>query len=216
MGAARLLTVNVVHTVRPGYFQNTAIDKRPVEGPVAITELGLETDQQLNRHHGGLDKAVYAYATEDAEWWAAELGRDIPPGMFGDNLRTTDLDISGAQIGERWRVGDVLLEVRMPRTPCENLSLRMGMDGFHNRFNATGRVGALLMVLTPGSVTAGDPIGVDERPEHGVTVADLATGVDAHQMQWLLDSGVPLAKSVRAKAQRIVRRHERAAARPSR
>jgi len=212
MGAARLLTVNVVHRVRPGYFQDTAIDKRPVEGPVAVTELGLAGDQQLSRSHGGPDKAVYAYAAEDAEWWAAELGRDIPPGTFGDNLRTTGLDIGRAQIGERWRVGQVLLEVRMPRTPCENLSLRMGLDGFHNRFNATGRVGALLKVLTPGSVIAGDPITVDKRPDHGVTVADLAAGVDAHQMQRLLDSGVSLAKSVRAKAQRIVRRHERASA----
>ena len=213
MGVAKLVAVNVVHEVRPGYFQETAIDKRPVDGPVAVTELGLEGDQQLSRSHGGPDKAVYAYATEDADWWATELGRDIPPGLFGDNLRTTGLEISSAQIGERWRVGDVVLEVRMPRTPCENLSLRMGMDGFHLRFNATGRVGALLKVLTPGNVTAADPITVDERPDHGVTVADLATGPDAQQMQRLLDSGVPLAKSVRAKAQRIVRRDELAAAR---
>jgi MOSC domain-containing protein YiiM len=208
MSPARVVAVTVVHQVRPGYFQDTAIDKRPVDGPVAVTELGLEGDQQLNRHHGGPDKAVYAYATEDADWWATELGRDIPPGLFGDNLRTTGLEISSAQIGERWRVGDVVLEVRMPRTPCENLSLRMGMDEFHLRFNTTGRVGALLKVLTPGSVTAGDPITIDERPDHGVTVADLATGPDAQQMQRLLGSGVSLAKSVRAKAQRIVRRNE--------
>lgn len=202
MSPAHLVAVNVVHQVRPGYFQDTAIDKRPVHGPVEVTELGLAGDQQLSRGHGGPDKAVYAYAAEDADWWAAELDRDIPAGLFGENLRTTGLDVTGALIGEQWAVGDVLLEVRMPRTPCENLSLRMEIEDFHRRFNSTGRVGALLKVLAAGTVTAGDPIVVRQRPDHDVTVADLATGVDAQQSRRLLDSGIPLAKSVRAKAQR--------------
>ena len=114
--------------------------------------------------------------------------------------------MSGALIGEVWRIADVLLAVRMPRTPCENLSLRMNFDRFHVRTNATGRVGALLKVLSPGTVAAGDPITVEDRPDHDITVADLATGVDAGQMQRLLDSGVPLARSVRAKAQRVAAR----------
>jgi len=201
-----VVAVNVVHQVRPGYFQDTAIDKQPVDGPVEVTALGLVGDKQMNRCHGGPDKAVYAYASEDADWWAVELDRDIPPGTFGENLRTRGLDITGALIGERWRVGDVLFEVRMPRTPCENLSMRMAVDKFHLRFNATGRVGALLKVVAPGTVSAGDEISVEERLDHGVTVADLATGADAERMQRLLDSGLPLARSVRARAGRIVRR----------
>ena len=201
-----MVAVSVVHEITPGYFQDTAIDKRPVDGPVEVTALGLVGDQQLSRSHGGPDKAVYAYAEEDAHWWAGELGRTIAPGTFGENLRTSGLDVTSAIIGERWRVGDVMLQVRMPRTPCENLSMRMGIDGFHLRFNSTGRVGALLKVLTPGTVRAGDEIAVERRPDHGVTVADLATGPTAHQMRRLLDSGVPLARSVRAKADRIVRR----------
>jgi MOSC domain-containing protein YiiM len=203
---AHIVAVNVVHEIRPGYFQDTAIDKRPVRGPVEVDHLGLTQDQQISRGHGGIDKAVYAYAAEDAAWWARELGRDIPPGLFGENLRTTGLDVTGAQIGERWSIGDVLLQVQMPRTPCENLSLRMGIDGFHQRFNSTGRVGALLKVLSPGTITAGDQITVEQRPDHGVTVSDLATGPDAEQMQSLLDSGVPLARNVKGKARRVVRR----------
>jgi MOSC domain-containing protein YiiM len=202
----RIATVNVVHRIRPGYFRDTAIDKRPVRGPVEVTRLGLTGDQQISRGHGGVDKAVYAYADEDAAWWAGELGRDIPPGLFGENLRTTGLDVIGAQIGEQWSIGNVLLQVQMPRTPCENLSLRMGMDGFHLRFHATGRVGALLKVLTPGTLTAGDQITVELRPDHGVSVSDLAAGPDAEQMERLLESGVPLAKSVHVKARRLVRR----------
>lgn len=204
MSAARLVAVNVVHQVTAGYFQDTAIDKRPVDGPVEVTELGLVGDQQLARSHGGQDKAVYAYAEGDADWWATELGRDIPPGTFGENLRTIGLDVTGALIGEQWRVGDVLVEVRLPRDPCENLSMRMGIDRFHARFNATGRVGAMLKVLVPGTLSAGEEIVVVARADHGVTVGDLAVGPDARQMQRLLDSGVPLVRSVREKARRVV------------
>lgn len=202
----RLLTVNIVHRIHPGYFHDTAIDKRPVDGPVELTATGLAGDRQLGPHHGGPDKAVYAYATEDADWWAGQLGRTITPGLFGENLRTQDLDVSGAIIGEKWRVGTVLLEVRMPRTPCQNLSMRIGIDNFHIRFNTTGRVGAMLKVHEPGLLSAGDTITVVDRPHHGVRVCDLATGPDATGMRRLLDSGIPLATTVRAKAHRIARR----------
>jgi MOSC domain-containing protein YiiM len=202
----RLVTVNIVDRILAGYFHDTAIDKQPVDGPVEITVTGPAGDRQLDPHHGGCDRAVYAYATEDASWWATQLGRAIPPGLFGENLRTQDLDVSGAIIGEKWRIGTVLLEVRMPRTPCQNLSMRIGIDNFHIRFNTTGRVGAMLKVHEPGPVRAGEPITVVDRPGHGVRVCDLATGPDATGMRRLLDSGIPLATAVRAKAHRIVRR----------
>lgn len=206
MSSAKIRAVNVVYRVHHGYFHDTAIDKRPVDGPVDVTWLGLAGDRQVDSSHGGVDKAVYAYSDEDADWWADELGREIAPGLFGENLRTHGLATSTAVIGERWSAGTALFEVRMPRTPCANLSLRMGLEEFHIRFNNTGRVGALLRVLQPGVIRAGDTVSVVDRPGHGVRVADLATGPDAVQMRRLLDSGVPLAKSVRAKAHRIVRR----------
>jgi len=208
MSKGVLRTVNVVHVLRPGFFHETAIDKRPVDGPVEVTELGLVGDRQVDSSHGGPDKAVYAYADEDAAWWAGELGTTIEPGRFGENLRTSGIEVTDALVGERWLVADVVLEVRMPRTPCQNLSLRMGIEGFHMRFNATGRVGALLRVVQPGTVRAGDPITVVERPDHDVSVGDLARGPDAEQMAALLASGVQLARGVRAKAERIVRRAE--------
>ncbi len=96
--------------------------------------------------------------------------------------------------------------MRLPRTPCENLSQRMGIEAFHRRFNATGRVGAMLSVVTPGVIEAGDAIVVERRPDHDVTIGCMATGSTCAQMQRLLDSGVPLARSVRAKARRIVNR----------
>ncbi|GAB3761287.1 MOSC domain-containing protein [Microlunatus parietis] len=209
--AGHLVAVNVVHEIRPGPTRETAIDKRPVAGRVTVSQLGLDGDRQCDtRHHGGPDKALYAYAHEDAAWWATVLGRNIPPGLFGENLRTAGLDVTHAKIGECWRIGDpgrgVLVEVRMPRTPCENLSARMGDPQFHKRFAATRRVGAYLMVLETGSIQEGDAIVIMERPDHDLTIGDYLSRPDAAQLRRLLDSGVDLAETVRRRARRIVAR----------
>ena len=211
-GIPRVLTVNVVHQVFRGPIRETAIDKRPVAGPVDVGRSGLAGDVQCDtRYHGGPDKAVYAYAAEDAAWWAGELQREIPPGLFGENLTTVGLDVTGAVIGERWLVGDdgVLFEVRMPRTPCANLSARMDIARFHRRFAASGRTGALLSVLTPGRIAAGDIVRIERRPDHGVTVGDLATGSDPDHMRRLVDSDVDLANTVQSMARRVLARASR-------
>ncbi len=149
----------------------SGIDKRPVEGPRAVGRLGLEGDRVFNiKDHGGPDKAVYAYAAEDAAAWAAELGRPVPPGLFGENLRTAGVDVSGALVGERWRVGGVLLEVRMPRVPCGTFAQRMGERGWVRTFTQRGWPGAYLAVLEPGELAAGDAVDVVHRPAHGVRI----------------------------------------------
>lgn len=206
MGSATVEAVSVVHEIIDGYYHPTAIDKRPVAGPVRVDELGPEGDRHVDRSHGGADGAVYVYAAEDAAYFGDLLVRDIPPGMFGDNVRTEGLDVTGALLGERWWLGEpgtgVLLEVRKPRTPCHNFSMRMGIDRFHVDFNRTGRVGAMCRVVTPGVVCAGDPVTVERRPEHEVSVGALVTGMTPAQAQGMLDSGVGLTTAVRAKARR--------------
>ena len=148
----------------------SAIDKRPVAGPVAVHRLGLAGDTQVNKkHHGGEGQAVYAYAQEDADHWSAELGRDLPAGRFGENLRTTGLDLTGAVIGERWRVGTALLEVTAPRTPCAKFQAYWGVPRLIQRFTRHGATGAYLRVLEQGEIRAGDPVEVVLRPDHAVT-----------------------------------------------
>ncbi len=203
--------VCVVHRVRPGYYHDTAIDKRPVSGPLRVGELGLDGDRQVDSSHGGRDAAVYVYAAEDAAHWAARLGRAVPPGLLGDNVRTAGLDVSGALLGERWSVGEVVLEVRKPRTPCRNLAMRMEIDDFHLEFNASGRVGAMCRVIETGTISAGDEIQVLSRPEHAVSVAQYVTQLDVPAARRLLAADISLASSVRAKAQRIVRSARRQA-----
>jgi MOSC domain-containing protein YiiM len=148
----------------------TGIDKRPVAGRVAVHELGLEGDVQVNRkYHGGEGQAVYAYAQEDADFWIAELGRELPPGRFGENLRTSGLDLSGALLGEQWRIGTALFEVTAPRIPCANFARFWDEPQLVKRFTAQGATGAYLRVLETGEIGAGDAVEVVHRPDHAVT-----------------------------------------------
>jgi MOSC domain-containing protein YiiM len=207
----RVLTVNVVYQIVDGPLRRTAIDKRPVEGPVHVGTLGLDGDTQCDgRSHGGPDQAVYAYAAEDSTGWAELLGRELPPGVFGENLTTGGLDVNGAEVGERWRVGDPstgpLFEVRSARTPCQNLSARLGLPGFHQRFAADGTTGAMLRVVETGVVRGGDPVTVVHRPGHGVTLRDLSIGPTPDQMRRLLSAGIDLTPKVRNRARRAVQR----------
>jgi MOSC domain-containing protein YiiM len=158
-----------------GRTVSTAIWKAPVTGRVRVGGDGVEGDQQADPEvHGGVDKAVYAYAGEDRDWWAARLGRRLEPGSFGENLSTRGVEVSATLVGERWRIGGTLLEVAGPRIPCFKLGIRMGSQQFPRRFAAAGRPGAYLRVLGEGEVAAGDPIEVVHRPGHGLTVAEVS------------------------------------------
>jgi len=162
----------VREVVDGGRVERTAIDKRSVAGAVMVTAAGLDGDERGDlEHHGHADQAVYAYAVEDADHWAAELEREVPPGALGENLCTVGLDVSGALIGERWRVGGALLEVSAPRTPCRTFVRHWDVADLVQRFTRAGRPGAYLRVLAPGEVRAGDAITVVHRPDHGIDVA---------------------------------------------
>jgi MOSC domain-containing protein YiiM len=159
----------------------TGIDKQPVDGSVAVTApgpkgtgaVGLANDQAHDvKHHGGADQALYAYAREDLDIWQEQLGRRLHNGSsFGENLTTVGVDVNGALVGERWRIGtDVLLEVTGPRIPCVTFQGWLDEPGWLKRFIEARRPGAYLRVINEGSIRAGDPIEVVFRPEHDVTL----------------------------------------------
>ncbi|MFB7336295.1 MOSC domain-containing protein [Streptomyces adustus] len=159
----------------------TGIDKRPAEGPVQVAApgpkgtggSGLAGDAVCDRrHHGGDDQAVYAVAREDLDDWERALGRKLANGMFGENLTTLGVDVSGARIGERWRVGHaVVLEVTCGRIPCRTFQGHLGESRWVKRFTQKGAPGAYLRVIEPGEIRAGDPVEIVHRPDHDVTVA---------------------------------------------
>jgi MOSC domain-containing protein YiiM len=149
----------------------SGIVKRAATGPVAVGSTGLAGDEQADRvNHGGPYKAAYAYACEDVEFWEGQIGRPLEPGAFGENLTLAGVDVTGARIGEHWRIGSADFEVSGPRVPCSKLGARMGDPRFPKRFVLAGRPGAYLSVIVPGSLQAGDAVTVVHQPDHDVTV----------------------------------------------
>jgi MOSC domain-containing protein YiiM len=178
----RLVSVNVGRprqvSVRRGRPVMSAIGKAPVSGRVRVAGVNVEGDDQADRLvHGGPDKAVYAYASEDTAWWSARLAREVGPGAFGENLTLEGVDVTGAVIGERWRIGTVELQVCQPRLPCFKLGLRFGDPQMVKLFAQAGRPGAYLRILTEGELGAGDRVDISERPAHGVTIGTVARAI---------------------------------------
>ena len=182
----RIVSVNIGRP-RPNDWKGgvafTAIDKRPVDGPVAVRaaspkpsgEVGLAGDRVGDiRSHGGTDQAVYAYAREDYEHFETILGRELCNGMFGENLTTVGYDLSQARSGEQWRGADgMVLEVTNPRIPCGTFRGWVSEKGWLKTFTTEARPGAYLKVVAAGAVATGSEIEVIERPNHDLTMSKL-------------------------------------------
>lgn len=160
----------------------SGIDKRPSAEPVSVRAPGPMhggagsgiVGDLIGNHkvHGGDDQAVYAYAREDLDTWQSRLDRDLGNGMFGENLTTGGIDVTECLIGERWSVGadGLVLEVSRPRIPCMTFARWLDVPGWIKTFTAAARPGTYLRVVAPGTVRAGDPITIMDRPDHTVTV----------------------------------------------
>jgi MOSC domain-containing protein YiiM len=191
---ARLLSVNLA-VARTNPFKqavHTGIDKQPTDASVDVRApgskehglgSGLEGDFIGDRRsHGGDDQAVYAYASEDLQWWADQLGESLTFGRFGENFTTSGIDVNNALVGERWRVGDTVeLQVTDPRIPCGTFRGWMNRAGWLKTFVEAARPGTYLRVLRSGTVSSGDSIDVIERPNHDVTVAKVFRAVTAER-----------------------------------
>ncbi|MFC7218895.1 MOSC domain-containing protein [Streptomyces polyrhachis] len=217
----KLLSVNLGHARHAPDITDadsgvTGIDKRPAQGAVAVSSpapgvggLAGDTIGDL-RHHGGEHQAVYAFAREDLDVWAAELGRELPGGVFGENLTTEGVDVNGALIGERWRVGaDLVLEVASVRIPCRTFAGWLEEQGWVRRFTEAAAPGAYLRVVSPGEVRAGDSVEVVHRPEHEVTVSFLFRALTRERglLPRVLVAGEALDPGVREKAVAYVEKY---------
>ena len=154
---------------------STGIFKDPVEHRVRIAGVNLEGDRQADLTvHGGPDKAVYAYPAEHYPLWEQELGRELPWGMFGENLTVTGVPLENElALGDRLRVGTAELVVVQPRLPCFKLGIRFADPGMVKRFLAAGRSGYYLRIVTEGDVGAGDQIEILERHPAGIAVSEI-------------------------------------------
>lgn len=207
-----LEAVCTVHALKAdaGAVGITAIDKRPIAGAVKVRKVGLYADVQVDReHHGGPDQAIYAYSGAEADRWGEELGREIPAGSFGENLRVAGIETSDAVVGERWAVGtSVVLEVTGPRVPCSTFARHLGESNWVRRFTERGDVGCYLKVLRTGKIEAGDRVVVLSRPGHGVRVRDIFTGPTEEHARRLLEHQKASGRVLPAKVLRALTRAE--------
>jgi len=177
LASGRVLSVSV-GTPREfqygGRIVRSAIWKTPTAGRIVVRGVNLAGDDQADRAaHGGPDKAVYAYAVEDTRWWEKEIGRSLAYGEFGENFTTEGIDVNGALIGERWKIGTALFEVSEPRIPCWRLGVRMNDNQFVRRFIQALRPGSYLRIVAEGDVGAGDEVRIVEKPDTDLTVRDV-------------------------------------------
>jgi len=183
----------------------TGIYKQPAGEPVEIGPLGLVGDTiHSKKHHGGPDQAVYVYGTDDYAWWEAELGRELPPGTFGENLTVSGLASGDALVGDRMRVGAaVVLEVTSGRIPCGTLTARIGIRAFATRFRHAHRPGLYCRVIATGAARAGDGVVYERATLPTVGVVEFA------EMYWAKPGELTVAQIERALAAPICERGRR-------
>lgn len=158
----QLLSVNIgqKRTQQKGEeLETTGIYKNPTPEPVQITRLGIKEDFIGSpKDHGGPDQAIYVYGKPDYEWWSMNLGKEPGPGTFGDNLTISDVESALYRIGDRFHIGQVILEVTAPRIPCSTLAARMGDPKFVKKYRSAERPGLYCRVIQEGTLQAGEPV----------------------------------------------------------
>jgi MOSC domain-containing protein YiiM len=173
----KVISVNIGHAQRIETAKSTdltGIFKMPSASSVYVTSLGLEGDAVCDvKHHGGVDQAVYVYGEPDYRWWSIELGRELHPGTFGENVTISGLESAALSIGDRLHAGEVILEVTAPRIPCATLAARMGDPQFVKRFRHAERPGLYCRVIREGHIQAGEPVRLESYAGETITVLEM-------------------------------------------
>jgi MOSC domain-containing protein YiiM len=159
---------------RKNYIETTGIYKMPVNGPVEIKSLGIESDVICDKkNHGGPDQAVYVYGGADYAWWSEELGQELAPGTFGDNLTISGLESARFNVGDYLHIGEATLQVTAPRIPCGTFAARMKDPQWVKKFRAGERPGLYCRIIREGVVKTGDPVSVEKYTGETISILDM-------------------------------------------
>jgi MOSC domain-containing protein YiiM len=173
----QLISVNIGHEQilqRKGRPERTGIFKIPTEESIKVTKLGLENDAIVSkRHHGGADQAVYVYGMADYEWWSKELGKEIAPGTFGDNLTIGGLESAQFNIGDYLTIGEVILQLTAPRIPCSTFAARMDDPLWVKKFRHAERPGLYCRVIKEGFVRKGEAVSVEKYTGATISILEM-------------------------------------------
>ena len=173
----KLLSVNIGRPAEiswKGKKSVSGIYKHPAEGKVFASSTNLEGDGQGNlKVHGGIDKAIYAYPYEHYDYWKEQFtDLEFPPGMFGENFTTEGMSEFDISIGDRFNIGEIIVEVSEPRFPCVTLAARFGTAEIVKPFLHSYKSGFYLRVIKEGYVQSGDTISVNKVSPERFSIAD--------------------------------------------
>lgn len=175
-----VLTVNLGQErilQRKDRVERTGIFKFPTQEAVKVTKLGLEDDVIVSKkHHGGPDQAIYVYGAADYEWWAKELGVEITPGTFGENLTIGEFESAQFNVGDYIRVGEVTLQVTAPRIPYGTFAARMNDSQWVKKFRHAERPGLYCRVIQEGFVKAGDSVSIERYTGLTISILEMFRG----------------------------------------
>lgn len=186
----QIVSINTAHARELNIADKTVVTgifKQPRNGSVMIDTTGVEGDTIVDTTvHGGVDQAVYLYSAADYRWWSESLGRELTPGMFGENLTVSAFPEWPLRIGDRLLINDsVQLEITAPRVPCVKFATKMGDSTFAKKFVAAERPGAYARVLVPGTASAGDAIGWQASDADYASVNEVF--VEWHRKDWSVE-----------------------------
>lgn len=150
----------------------TAIYKEPVANSVWLGPLGLTGDGQADLTvHGGEHQAIYSYPFEHYDYWQNRLNTpQLGLGTFGENFTVCGILEDEICVGDILSIGDVLVQVTMPRIPCFKFGHKIGHPEILDEFLRSGKSGFYQRVLTPGYVKVGDKITLVERDVNQISI----------------------------------------------
>ncbi|MCX5042334.1 MOSC and FAD-binding oxidoreductase domain-containing protein [Aldersonia sp. NBC_00410] len=175
---ATLTSVNVGMPRNVEWNQRTVYTgawKQPVTGPRMVRRLNVDGDGQGDLGgHGGENRAVLVYQLDSYRHWSQVFDRDdLAPGLLGENLTVDGLPDDEVCIGDRYRIGQAVLEVTQPRVTCYRAGMRIGEPRMAALLVSHGRPGFYCRVITEGEVEAGQEIvKISSGPEQ-VSVAEI-------------------------------------------
>lgn len=158
-----------------GRVIETGIFKTSVNHPIFLGKEDVENDFVIDRkYHGGPTQAVYAYSENHYNYWK-ELypNLDWRYGMFGENLTISNLEESEIQVGNTYKLGEVIIEVTKPREPCMKLGIVFGTQKILKQFWNSTKSGIYFKVLQTGNVIIGDTLILIKKNDNSQTIAEV-------------------------------------------
>ncbi|AVV07465.1 MOSC domain-containing protein [Listeria monocytogenes] len=149
----------------------TGIEKKLVQSAY-LTTTGFENDAPHNlKYHGGPDRTACIYPYEHYAKWTEMFGEELQVTAFGENLITTNMLESSVQIGDKFQIGETVIQITEARNPCSTIEKFNGIPNLYKAIHKTGLTGYLCRTITPGIIHATDEIKQIHQESHGVTVA---------------------------------------------